>query len=106
MSTLDKILEVDKALDILRKDRNLLLDAYAKEICPYHVGQVVEVKSYSHKGKMCRISVVYCTTNTVYHKGETSTEYMWRVHGVPLKNDGTDSLNECRWDASHEEERI
>lgn len=90
MSTLDKILEIDRELKILQEKKQGLLEIHTKEICPYTVGQVVTIQGYAHKGKLCRITDAWC--RKTFSKG-----YKWRVRGIVLKKDGSDSRNNCDW---------
>ncbi len=79
---LEEIKELDAKIESLHESRKLLLSEWAAEACPYAVGDIVEVRGYSHIGKKCRIDRVGWTHG--YSEG-----YQWKVIGTLILKDGS-----------------
>jgi len=69
-------------------------DMIAALHCPYKVGQVTEIRGYSHTGKQCRVTEVRFSPQPI---GNSWYRDRWIVFGVVLKKDGSDSLNTVDW---------
>jgi hypothetical protein len=61
---------------------------------PYKVGQITEIRGYSHTGKQCRVTKVAFSALRPGHRWDKDH---WKVFGVVLKKDGSDSLNTVDW---------
>ena len=92
-------LELAKDLKILQDEEGVisgkkekLCAEYAKNFCPYKVGDIVKNKGYSFAGKRIEI------TKVSGHIGFVK-ELEWAVVGDLIKQDGSISkISECGWD--------
>jgi len=66
----------------------------ADEHTPYKIGQIVDIKGYSHEGKQGKVKSVAFRSN-----GDTwRSRPQWFVRVTVLKIDGSDSLNSADWE--------
>lgn len=66
---------------------------FALKNCGYSVGDVVDVIGFSHRGKKMRVvNIEFILTY--------SGNFMARIYGVVLKNDGTGSKNQSEFSVS------
>lgn len=93
---LNEIKELDARIQVLNEARKVLLKEWAIEACPYAVGDIVEVRGYSHIGKKCRIDRVGWTHGY-------SEDYQWKVVGTLILKDG--SLGKVTVDWSERNEK-
>lgn len=66
--------------------------AFADQHCPYKVGDVVSVRGFSFRGKMCSITSANLTS-----------AFRLVVYGRVLKKDGTPSSNGVDWCDWHDD---
>ena len=70
--------------------REKLLSEFAKDYCPYKIGQQVSIRGYSYKDKQGIIKRIFGTN-------KWDEELSWRVIAIVLKADGTESKLYARW---------
>jgi hypothetical protein len=79
-----KLKDATEAAEAATRELNDALDAYAIQMCPHKVGDIIDCQGWSHKGKKM---IVDSITRTKY-RGRWTKE-KWRVMGRILKKDGT-----------------
>lgn len=92
---LARISELTRQIETLTAERSALAQVWAESACPYKVGDVVECKGYSYRGKKCQIASIG------YRIGRLSLR--WQVKAVVLKADGTPSSRVVDWTESQDE---
>lgn len=92
---MDEIKDIDARIDSLQGMRKVLLNEWASENCPYAVGDIVDIRGYSHTGKKCRVDKIGC-------KKDFRDRYQWTVRGTVILKDGTAGKNIVDWDQGHE----
>ena len=76
-------------LTFLKAELDLLAVKIAEQMCPYNVGDIIDIVGYSHNGKK---GVVKHISNSSGYCCCYSDE-TWYVRGVVLKKDGSESKN-------------
>jgi hypothetical protein len=94
-SKIDEIKSLDARIDALKGMRKVLLDEWAKESCPYKVGDIVTVCGYSHKGKRCKVTDVGWSQ-------DWCGKYKWTVRGVVVLKNGELGKLTADWNQDHE----
>ena len=92
---MEAVKKIDDQIEQLSRSRRELLSEWAEIVCPYSVGEEVDVRGYSHRGKRCRIGEImwkYCFNGV----------YEWRVGATVLKKDGSPSQSTVDWGEGHE----
>jgi hypothetical protein len=90
-ATYKELLAMIDELKRIRADVDALKVKLAKEITPYKIGCITEVKGYSHTGKQCKITD--CSVTIDNYSGSVGIS----VSGVVLKKDGSESYNTVTW---------
>ena len=76
----------------------MLHDNYALAACPYKIGDIVEIKSYSFRERKGQVTVI----NGVLGY---QSQIIWRVFGRVLRKDGTPGDNYFEFDENQDDSK-
>lgn len=85
----DQLRRVDGNLEALRRNRAIVAGDLAEVICPYRVGDLLEIRGHSYRGKTGIVKAVRIVPYLF--------RYQWEVEVVVLKDNGEESANRTQF---------
>ena len=86
--TLDDLKKIDRQIRNLKGKRDLRMDDFIKEHCPYKVGGLITVTGYSYKGKKMMIEDITMRKGFCYGADALAYDYSFLYHGHIVNKNG------------------
>ena len=86
--TIARIKIRDMQINQLKAGRDVMLDLFVEESCPYKVGDVREVTGYSYNGMQMKITRISMRKGYSYSSKEYDYSYTFIYHGDIINKDG------------------